>query len=105
MPQWEFPGAPPQTPTTKPTSQVGQQLQPKTPPAKSLQDIQVWCSKYHLGEEECAGLSKLGFRVGQSHELINLDASMWEWAGIPPLAKMRILAACDAETRAAAASA
>jgi hypothetical protein len=82
-------------------SQVGQ-LQPKTlQAANSLQDIQAWCSKYHLGDEECAGLCKLGFHIGQSHELFHLDASTWEWAGIPPLAKMRILAACDAEKAAA----
>ena len=87
MPQWGFPGAPPQTPTAKPMSQGGQP-QPRTPQAKFSQDIQAWCLKFHLGDEECAGLSKLGFRVGQSHELLNLETSMWEWAGIPPLAKM-----------------
>lgn len=95
-PQWGFPDAPPQTPAAKPTLEVDQ-LQPRTPQAKISQDIQAWCSKFHLGDEECAGLSKLGFRVGQSHELLNLDNSMWEWAGIPPLAKMRILAACNTE--------
>lgn len=100
VPQWGFPNAPPQTPTAKPTSQVGP-LQPGTPQAKSSQDVQAWCFKYGLGDEECAGLSKLGFRIGQSHELLSLEGSMWEWAGIPPLAKMRILAACDAEKAAA----
>ena len=98
MPQWGFPGAPspPQTPAAKLTLQV-ERLQPMMLQAKFSQDIQAWCSKFHLGDEECAGLSKLGFRVGQSHELLNLDTSMWEWAGISPLAKIRILAACDAE--------
>jgi hypothetical protein len=99
MPQWGFPGAPPQTPVAKPTLPV-EQPQPRTPQVKFSQDIRAWCSKFHLGDEECAGLSKLGFRIGQSHELLNLDTSMWEWAGIPPLAKMRILAACDAEKAA-----
>jgi hypothetical protein len=85
-------------------SQIGQlPVQPTNPKAKSVQDIQAWCLKYHLGDEEFTGLSKLGFRIGQSHELVKLDASTWEWAGIPPLVKMRILAACNADSEMAAA--
>ena len=100
MPQWGFPGAgPSQTPVAKPMLQV-EQSQPGMPQVKFSQDIQAWCFKFHLGDEECAGLSKLGFCVGQSHELLNLDTSIWKWADISPLAKMQILATCNTEKAA-----
>ena len=51
--------------------------------------------QHALGEGEYDGLIKLGFRVGEGHELANLEKPMWEWAGITPLARVRILAACQ----------
>lgn len=60
------------------------------------QDLKAWCVQHTLGEAEYEGLLKLGFRVGDGHALANLETSMWEWAGVAPLARMRILAASQA---------
>ena len=51
--------------------------------------------QHGLGETEYEGLLKLGFRVGDGHELAGLEMSVWEWAGVPPLARARILSACQ----------
>jgi hypothetical protein len=66
-----------------------------TDPA-SFPDLKAWCGQHMLGEAEYEGLLKLGFRVGDGNELANLERPTWEWAGIAPLAQMRILAACRA---------
>ena len=58
--------------------------------------LEDWCRKHNLGNEERLGLIKLGFRVGDNN-LITLPASEWEWAGLGPLHKQRILAAYNAE--------
>jgi hypothetical protein len=65
-----------------------------TPPL-ATPDLKAWCVEHMLGDAEYAGLLKLGFRVGDGHKLTNLEMSMWEWAGIAPLPRMRILAACQ----------
>ncbi|KAF8798253.1 hypothetical protein BYT27DRAFT_7264846 [Phlegmacium glaucopus] len=59
-------------------------------------DLKAWCMEHMLGKVEYEGLLRLGFRVGDGHELANLERATWEWAGIAPLARMRILAACQA---------
>ena len=58
--------------------------------------LENWCSKHNLGNEERQGLMKLGFWVGDGN-LVALPASEWEWAGLGPLHKQRILAAYNAE--------
>ena len=60
-----------------------------------VQDLKAWCVQHALGEAEYEGLLKLGFRVGDGHELAGLEMSLWEWAGIAPLARARILSACQ----------
>ena len=96
----------PQTPASGPkvTPQAADMSQPRTPvPASdpnsfpAVQDLKAWCVQHALGDTEYEGLSKLGFRVGDGHELAGLEMSVWEWAGVPPfkLARARILSACQ----------
>jgi hypothetical protein len=69
---------------------------PNTFPGPAVQDLKAWCMQRALGEAEYKGLLKLGFRVGDGHELAGLEMSVWEWAGIAaPLARARILSACQ----------
>lgn len=87
MPQVSPPPCPPQVaPTPAPAD---------LPSFPATQDLKAWCVEHALGEGEYDGLLKLGFRVGEGHELADLERSMWEWAGITPLARVRILAACQ----------
>jgi hypothetical protein len=65
-------------------------------PAAQPSNLEDWCSKHNLRNEECLGLIKLGFRVGDDN-LVTLPASEWEWAGLGFLHKQRILAAYNAE--------
>lgn len=58
--------------------------------------VEDWCSKHNLGNEERLGLIKLGFRIDDDN-LVTLPASEWEWAGLGPLHKQRILAAYNAD--------
>lgn len=60
--------------------------------------VEAWCHKYSLGDEECQSLIKLGFKVGD--KLDSLSADIWEWAGVPPLRRMRILDAYAASKAA-----
>jgi hypothetical protein len=50
------------------------------------QDLRGWCVQHALGKAEYQGLEKLGFHVGDDHELARLELSMWEC--IAPLAHM-----------------
>ncbi|KAF8800140.1 hypothetical protein BYT27DRAFT_7342686 [Phlegmacium glaucopus] len=106
---WDYPAAPPQMPGPKiipPMTNMPQILPspglplvpvPVNPTLfPATQDLKAWCMQHTLGEAEYEGLLKLGFRVGDGHVLANLETSMWEWAGIAPLAQMRILTACQA---------
>ena len=68
---------------------------PAAQPA-STSSLEDWCNKHNLGNEERLGLIKLGFRVGDKN-LVTLPAPEWEWAGLGPLHKQRILAAYNAE--------
>jgi hypothetical protein len=61
----------------------------------AVQDLKAWCMQHALGETEYEGLLKLGFRVGDGHQLAGLEVSVWEWAGVAPLARARILSACQ----------
>ena len=106
---WGYPAAPPQTPhpsVATPSINIPQVSPPPGPPQiapapaalssfPATQDLKLWCMQHALGEGEYDGLIKLGFRVGEGHELANLEKPMWEWAGITPLARVRILAACQ----------
>ncbi|KAG2150929.1 hypothetical protein DEU56DRAFT_714345, partial [Suillus clintonianus] len=51
--------------------------------------VEEWCQKYALDDEDCQSLKKLGFKVGD--KLDALGADIWEWAAVPPLARIRIL--------------
>lgn len=55
--------------------------------------INEWCNTYELGEDERQGLAKLGFKAGD--KLDGLTNSVWEWAGVAPLCRLRILAAYE----------
>jgi hypothetical protein len=57
--------------------------------------IEGWCNKHNLGDDECQGLTKLGFRVGDKLDALAKD--VWQWAGLGPLHQQRILAAYSAE--------
>jgi hypothetical protein len=54
-----------------------------------------WCLKHNLGEEERQALIKLGFRVGDNMKKVT--PAEWEWTGLPPLPRQRILDAYDAD--------
>ncbi|KAG5633996.1 hypothetical protein H0H81_003980 [Sphagnurus paluster] len=51
-----------------------------------------WCADRNLDETEEKGLTKLGFKVGDSLATLSMD--VWEWAGLGPLHRNRILIAC-----------
>jgi hypothetical protein len=89
---WGYPPASHESHMPGPHRNVIPAAQPVT---NSLED---WCSKHNLGNEERLGLIKLGFRVGD-HNLVMLPAAEWEWAGLAPLHKQRILVAHNAEHR------
>jgi hypothetical protein len=59
-----------------------------------MESVSKWCSKHNLTTDEQAGLERLGFIMGD--KLNNVPDSMWEWAGLPPLCQMHILAAYQA---------
>ena len=105
---WGYP-APPHTPASKivpPTVNFPQTSLSSGPPQipvhaeptsfPATHDLKAWCVQHGLGEAEYDSLLKLRFQVGEGHELTNLEMSMWEWAGIAPLARMQILTACEA---------
>ncbi|KAG6894622.1 hypothetical protein C0992_005365 [Termitomyces sp. T32_za158] len=58
--------------------------------------VHEWCAHHKLGDAERRGLIKLGFIVGETASLAALPMDMWEWAGLGPLHRQRILAACAA---------
>lgn len=112
---YPYPVTPPATPIYPPMPPWGYpqvhmpQLEPHTPgPHRNITNtnnihvaaqpsgLEDWCNKHNLGNEERLGLLKLGFRVGDNN-LITLPTSEWEWAGLGPLHKQRILAAYNAE--------
>lgn len=55
------------------------------------ESVDEWCRRHSLGEDERQGLIKLGFKVGD--KLDDLTNDLWEWAGLAPLCRMRILVA------------
>ncbi|KAG6904821.1 hypothetical protein DXG01_006953, partial [Tephrocybe rancida] len=66
---------------------------PNTPTPMRLTILAAWCRQHGLGNEELEGLTKLGFRVGDS-DLDDLDYWAWHEVGLGPLHKQRILRAC-----------
>lgn len=54
--------------------------------------VNEWCTKHGLGEEECRGLIKLGFQVGNDLDVVDIE--MWQWAGLGPFHRHRIMSAC-----------
>jgi len=81
------------------------QITPPTPMApqivttggitRTTSSLDAWCKKHNLDSEVLNGLVKLGFRVGDKGLLAKLDDSIWEWAGLGPLHRMCVIAACD----------
>jgi hypothetical protein len=57
--------------------------------------VEGWCNQHNLGDDECQGLTKLGFHIGD--KLDGLTKDVWEWAGLGPLHQQRILAAYGIE--------
>ncbi|EDR10762.1 uncharacterized protein LACBIDRAFT_315508 [Laccaria bicolor S238N-H82] len=98
-PLWGYPN--PNHPPSMPMPQATPSLPFPTPqataslplPASNTNGVQQWCVQNRLGQEEFQGLVKLGFHVGD--DLTGLDREMWTWAGLGPLHKSRILAACN----------
>lgn len=62
----------------------------------SSNKIEEWCNKHNLGDEECRGLVKLGFRLDKPEELDDLDEATWASVGLGLLHQRRIKAACAA---------
>lgn len=60
-------------------------------PPTQLTEVEEWCRKHGLGNDERQGLMKLGFRIGD--KLDKLSKDLWEWADLGPLHQQRILAA------------
>jgi hypothetical protein len=89
-----------QSHTIYPTSDSGQGSSnpqfsgagPSIPSARM--GVDQWCDKFDLGDEERDGLKKLGFRVGD--DLTTVDEGMWDYSGLGPLHRQRILAAFKA---------
>jgi len=81
----------PASPYTPPMHQAATHAEPSQTAPESVSE---WCSRYHLTADEQAGLQRLGFVVGD--KLDNVPDSMWEWAGLPFLRRMHILAAYQA---------
>jgi len=104
---WAYPQQPqaPSTPQAGHTVGQHEQIHPQiqapqmpTPggvTTHTTSSLDAWCQKHSLGTEVLAGLVKLGFRVGDKGLLEKLDDTVWEWAGLGPLHRMRIMAACD----------
>ena len=57
--------------------------------------VEEWCNQHNLGDDECQGLTKLGFHVGDKLDALAKD--VWEWAGLGPLHQQRILAVYSVE--------
>jgi hypothetical protein len=82
--------APPNMSPTPAARQPSQQIH--SIPAQNT--VEAWCQTYGLGAEECQSLIKLDFKVGD--KLDALSDTIWEWAAVPPLRRIRILDAYTA---------
>lgn len=80
---WNYPTVPP--------SHATMQNNPLSGPS-----LDRWCLKHNLGEEERQALIKLGFRVGDN--IKKVTPAEWEWTGLPPLPRQRIMDAYDADS-------
>lgn len=91
MPQASFP---PSRSGGDPFGSPAANVLPTFRPAPTVQpadEIEAWCHKHGLGNEECDALKKLGFKLGD--KLDNLPDEVWTWAEVPPLRRIRIVAA------------